>query len=280
MSAFRDFELGRWADPSVCQAYHDQLGGLITQAIAPLLDAAKVGPRVSVLDVATGVGVVAASAAGRGASVVGIDFSAEQLRRARERHPDLTFEPGEADALPFGPSSFDAVVSNFGVPHFPDPEKFIRDALRVVRPAGWLAFTVWAAPDRTKVYGAIMHAVERFGSFEVGLPPGPDVFRYADPATARDNVEAGGFEAVSITTVPQVWKLRAADDAFLGILGGTARTSALLQRQTPKALDQIRSAVREAMAAYRTELDEYLVPMPAVLVAGRKPSTPTRGGTT
>lgn len=185
MNAFRDFELGRWADPSVCQAYHDQLGGLITQSIDPLLDVAQVGPQVSVLDVATGVGVVAASAAERGASVVGIDFSAEQLRRARELHPGITFEPGEADALPFGPSSFDAVVSNFGVPHFPDPEKFIQDGRRVLRPGGWLAFTVWARPDLTKVYGAIMHAVERFGSFDVGLPAGPDIFRYADAAQAR-----------------------------------------------------------------------------------------------
>ena len=62
----------------------------------PLLDAVRVRASDDVLDVATGAGTVAAAAAARHASVIAVDFSAEQLRRARSDTPHLTFQHAEA----------------------------------------------------------------------------------------------------------------------------------------------------------------------------------------
>src|SRR5262245_44273640 len=64
-SAFHAFERAGWE--SIPGAYHDGFGTLTVQAIGPLLDAAGVGFGISVLDVATGPGYVAAAAARRGA---------------------------------------------------------------------------------------------------------------------------------------------------------------------------------------------------------------------
>jgi len=274
VSTFRDFELGRWEDPGVCAAYLDRLGELVVQVIEPMLDAVAVGPSDRVLDMATGAGTAAAAVAERGAAVVGVDFSAEQLRRARAEHPELTFQQGDADALPFGGESFDAVVCNFGVPHFPDPDAFFAESLRVLRPAGRLAFTVWAEPAHTKAFGAVLDAVARFGSMDVGLPPGPNFFREADGDTARQSLTAAGFEAVSVAMVMQTWELPDADDAFESIRTGTARTAALLQAQQPEALARIRQAVREELTVYQVDGGGYRIPMPAVLVTGAKPPAP------
>ncbi len=269
MSAFRDYEHAGWEDTDVCAAYQDRLGPVVAQVIDPLLDAVAVGPSDAVLDVATGSGVVAVAAAARGAAVVGLDFSAEQLRRAAAEHPGITFEVGEADALPFGAGTFDVVVSSFGVPHFPDPGAFFGQSARVLRPGGRFAFTVWAAPDVSKGFEILYGAIQRHGSLDVGLPPGPNFFRYADVETSTASLAEAGFEDVRGTVVPQTWELRSPDDLFDSVYHGTVRAAALLKRQPADVLARIRDSVRAATERF-TDGDLYRVPMPAVLMTGTK----------
>ena len=51
MATFREFEQDSWEDVEVCAAYGDRFGGVVAQAIGPVLDAVSVGPRGDVLDV-------------------------------------------------------------------------------------------------------------------------------------------------------------------------------------------------------------------------------------
>ena len=269
MSTFRDYEHAGWEDADVCSAYQDRLGPVVAQVIDPLLDAVTVAASDAVLDVATGSGVVAMAAAARGAAVRGLDFSARQVRRAAAEHPEITFEVGEADALPFGAGSFDVVVSSFGVPHFPDPEAFFSESVRVLRPGGRFAFTVWAAPDVSKGFEILYGAIQRHGSLDVGLPPGPHFFRYADVETSTLSLAEAGFEDVRGVVVPQTWALRSPDDLFDSIYHGTVRAAALLKRQPADALRRIRDSVRAATEQF-LDGDRYRVPMPAVLMTGTK----------
>jgi ubiquinone/menaquinone biosynthesis C-methylase UbiE len=63
--SFRDFEHRGWEDPRVCAQYDGYFARLTTQCVAALLDAVRLGPSDSVLDVATGPGSVAGAAASR-----------------------------------------------------------------------------------------------------------------------------------------------------------------------------------------------------------------------
>jgi ubiquinone/menaquinone biosynthesis C-methylase UbiE len=282
MGTFREFEHAGWEDPATCAAYHAHLGAVVAQSIEPLLDAARVaepgrrrvaagvGEPERVLDVATGAGVVAAAATRRGAVVLGVDFSAEQLRRARAEHAGLGFVRGDAGALPLGDASVDVVVSNYGVPHFPAPERFLREAARVLRRTGRLAFTVWTPPARSPVFAALFEALARYGTLDVGLPPGPDFFRYADPATATLDLTAAGFADMSVTDVAQTWKLPSAADVVDGLLHGTVRMGALLRGQSAGVLDRVRRSVAERLASY-DDGDAARIPMPAAVVRATKP---------
>jgi ubiquinone/menaquinone biosynthesis C-methylase UbiE len=149
--SFRNFEHAGWADPDVCASYDDHFSSLTTQSIGALLDAARVSAGRRVLDVATGAGYTAGAALARGADVTGSDFSGEQVRLARQRYPAAEFHECDAGSLPFEDETFDAVVSNYGVLHFPEPERFFREAFRVLKNGGRLAFTVWDVPKETKL---------------------------------------------------------------------------------------------------------------------------------
>ena len=106
-----------------------------------------VSPGDRVLDACCGTGDLAIAAQRRGAAeVVGLDFSEEMLERARRKAPELEWVRGDALALPFGDSSFDAATVGFGVRNVDDLEAGIRELRRVLRPGGRLAILEITTP--------------------------------------------------------------------------------------------------------------------------------------
>jgi SAM-dependent methyltransferase len=121
-----------------------------TPAAASLVDFAKVTSGSSVLDVACGTGVVAVTAATRGAKVSAMDLSPVLLERARENariaELEIDFKEGNAEKLPYADASFDFVLSQFGHMFAPRPKLVIAEMLRVLKPGGRIAFSTWP-PD-------------------------------------------------------------------------------------------------------------------------------------
>jgi len=266
-TAFKKFEHAGWE--SAAKSYQAHFAGVTMQAMGPLLDSAGVGNGTRVLDVATGPGHVAGAAAERGAKVTGLDFSAEQLAFAQPAYSTVTFQEGDAEALPFADESFDAVVMNFGMLHFPQPERALSEANRVLCKGGKVAFTVWTLPDKAIGFGIILAAIETHGDMNVPLPPGPSFFQFSDPETSRQALLDAGFTAPHIEEIPQVWRLASPDMVFQAVWEGAVRTRALLAAQTPEALDAIRVEIQDRAKAF--EQDGMMeIPMPAILASAEK----------
>lgn len=268
--AFHAFEQAGWE--RVAGGYHDAFSRLTTQAVGPLLDAVGAGPGIRLLDVATGPGYAAGEAARRGARATGVDFAAAMLAEARRRVPKADFRQGDAEALPFPESSFDAVVMNFGLLHLARPERALAEACRVLRPGGRAAFTVWAPPEQAVAFGIVLRAVETHGNLNVPIPPGPPFFRFSDEQEFRQTLLGAGFANPRVTRVEQVWKLESTDTLFELMVRSSVRTGALLQAQSPEALGAIRNAIRAGVADYAAG-DGICLPMPAVLASAQKPQT-------
>ena len=267
IASFHDFEQAGWQRAAA--DYPGTFGTLTAQAIQPLLDAARVRLGMRVLDVATGPGYVAGTAAARGATVIGVDFSRAMLDEASHRHADVDFRDGDAEALPFEDGRFDAVVMNFGLLHLARPDVAIAEAHRVLRPGGRYGFTVWDSPERAVGFGMVMNAIETCGTLDVGLPAGPPFFRFSDPDECSRTLRHAGFVDPDVRSLPLVWTLSSADGLFDAMSRGGVRTTAALRAQTPEALVLIRQALQTAMLPYQQN-DAYAVPMPAVLASGTK----------
>ena len=116
-------------------------------AFAPLEAALATveGPVEAALDVGTGTGAAALAIAERfpTARVVGVDIAPEMVEQARRKARDrgnLSFEVGDASALPYDDASFDLVTAANMIP-------FFDELARVVRPGGTLvvAFSLGSA---------------------------------------------------------------------------------------------------------------------------------------
>lgn len=118
--------------------------------------AADVAAGDRVLDCCTGTGDLAFALARRvteTGEVVGIDFAALMLERAREKAPEhLNVEFAWADAtdLPFPADDFDAATVAFGIRNIPDRPAALAEMARVVRPGGRIVILEITSPTRLK----------------------------------------------------------------------------------------------------------------------------------
>jgi SAM-dependent methyltransferase len=118
----------------------ERLAGLNRITNATFIQFLNVAPGTRVLEVGSGLGILAneVAAAATGVEVVGIEVSAEQLAAARPQ-PRVTFSQGDAHAIDFPDASFDLVYARYLLEHVADPDRVLREMRRVARPGGRVA---------------------------------------------------------------------------------------------------------------------------------------------
>ncbi|MBX9770844.1 MAG: class I SAM-dependent methyltransferase [Candidatus Obscuribacterales bacterium] len=111
------------------------------------MDQLQIEPGISILDVGCGAGQIAIPAARLGAKVTGIDLASNLIEQARERaksaNLEITFEQGDAEALPYDDESFELVVSLIGAMFAPRPERVAAELARVCRSGGRIVMANW-----------------------------------------------------------------------------------------------------------------------------------------
>ncbi|HYH35495.1 MAG TPA: class I SAM-dependent methyltransferase [Nocardioides sp.] len=142
-AALKQKHRGMWAlgdYPAVAAEVIPELGAVV-------VDAVGVGPGDRVLDVAAGSGNAALPAAARGARVVASDLTPELFDAGRVAADaagvEISWEQGDAEALPYDDGSFDVVVSCVGVMFAPHHDRSAAELLRVCRPGGRIGLLSW-----------------------------------------------------------------------------------------------------------------------------------------
>lgn len=266
--AFNAFEAAGWADRA--DAYHRAFGGLTSRVVEPLLDAAGVRSGTRVLDVASGPGYAAAACAARGAEVVGVDASPGMVALARRSHPSIEFREADAEALPFGDGSFEAVAGNFVVLHLGRPEAAAAGFARVLAPGGGVALSVWDVPERARLLGVMVDAVARAGAQPSGdVPPGPPFFRFSDDDEFARLLADVGLRDVEVRTIAFTHRFTSSDELWDGLVEGTVRTRALVLGQPDEVRTRIRTEFDALLGEYEGDRG-FEVPVSVKLASGRR----------
>lgn len=152
-----------------------------------------------VLDVGCGTGSLAFTLAARApeSRITGIDFSQAYVDFAKRRNSErntqarLTFETGDACAMPYGDKSFDRVLSLLVLHYVREPKRAIAEMRRVARPGATVAATVWDARG-----GYVGNRI--FFDTAAALDPGAEKNRtryYTHPMTRPGELAAAWREA-------------------------------------------------------------------------------------
>jgi SAM-dependent methyltransferase len=209
-----------------------------------------------VLDVATGSGNAAISAARRFCEVTGMDLAPESIEHARKRAQaegiDITFEVGDAEDLSYPDASFDVVLSTIGVMFCPNQEKAAGELLRVCRPGGKIGLANWT-PD-----GFIGNMFRTIGKH---VPPPPGIKPPPLWGTEERLRELFGEGVSSLQTTRRTYNIRYPSaehwvEWFRGYYGPTVRAFGALDAEGQDALAR---DLEELLEDWNTSGDGTLV---------------------
>jgi ubiquinone/menaquinone biosynthesis C-methylase UbiE len=242
-----------------------------------LVSAARIGPGATVVDIGTGLGepaLTAARAAGEHGRVVDVDISPAMLELARKRmeREDITnVEFHLSDGLsnvPAGP--YDAVVSRWGMMFFPDLDLVLRGVLALLRPGGSFATATWGKPQEVPLISLPLMLMAAAGSVPPDLTGGP--FALHDAGDLARRLHAAGFADVAIESFEVVYTFASPGDILLTL--ATDRRPSL---RCCSALTTTRAAYRSAVESRLAEWFEMpngtvRIPNRALIASATRPA--------
>ncbi|HXD90186.1 MAG TPA: methyltransferase domain-containing protein [Candidatus Binataceae bacterium] len=223
-----------------------------------LVELAGVKPGDRVLDIATGNGepaVTAARRAGAAGRVLATDQSSGMLAIARERATalcvtNLQFQETDAESLAVSERDFDAVVCRWGLMFMPDLASALTGIRGRMKPGARFATSVWSTPDKVPMITVGADIVRKLANLPPPPPGALDPLRLADTAILKSALEATGFRNVTIERLQVVFEF-ASPDAFTQFRRDvSAPFRALLERQTAEMRERILAAVSDAARAF------------------------------
>jgi SAM-dependent methyltransferase len=210
-AVFKDEQRALWdslsAGPRPWLTTFERGAAVVTQR---LLELSGLRPGQSVLDVGTGLGEPALTAArvvGPAGHVLGIDLSPGMLRVARQRSAGLEhveFRQADVESVDLPPGSFDVVVSRWGLMFVLDRVGAFRRLRDWLVPGGVLTAAVWGPPAQVPMMRLGFATLAERLALPAPPPGTPGPFSMSDPEPLAAEFTQAGFTEVSVAgfTVP------------------------------------------------------------------------------
>jgi ubiquinone/menaquinone biosynthesis C-methylase UbiE len=266
---FRSFE--RQRHDNLAATYHDFFTPVTTLAINTLLDAVRAQAGAKLLDVATGPGSLSSKATAFGIQSIGVDLSPKMIELAKKSYPGVEFRVADVEHLPFDNGSFDLVVCNFALGHFPCPEASVAECVRTLKPGGRIAFSWWDDPSKQRIQGLFREAIAEIGATPPpDVPKGYSVLRFADTDEFRRLLAGAGLTDIAVEDHQTTYLIPDVDTLWRGGLGSFAVTASAIAHQDAATQEAIHAALKRKAAAYQTR-EGLKLPVAFKIGAGRKP---------
>lgn len=251
LNAIKERQQKTWAAGNFAR-----IGNSLVLISERLCEAADLRAGQKALDVATGSGNTAISAARRFCEVSGVDYVPDLIEQARERagaeQLQVAFEVGDAEDLPYPDGSFDVVLSTLGVMFAPDQKRTASELLRVCRSGGKIGLANWT-PD-----GFIGQMFRTIGA-HVPPPPGMDPPPLWGTEERLRELFGEGISSLQTTRRAYLFRYPSAQyyvEYFRDYYGPTLKAFEALDAEGQNALSQ---DLRKLLQSYNASGDETLV---------------------
>ena len=243
-----------------------------------MIASAAIKPGHRVLDVATGIGepaFTAASAVGQAGSVVATDQSPQMLEIARRRAKDLgsaniEFREMDAEQLDFPEASFDAALCRWGLMFLPDLSAALDNLYRFLRPSGRMVAVVWSEPAKVPMLRLAGEVIRQHMDLPAPPPGAPDIFSLAAPDSLRNAFVASGFSGVKTEYKTVTLEIPSSQDYANFTLDVAGPLAAAVAQQTPEIQASIRRDLEQAATQYASADGSISMPNETICVSGTK----------
>jgi ubiquinone/menaquinone biosynthesis C-methylase UbiE len=211
-----------------------------------LVELAKIREGSNVLDIATGIGepaVTAARKVGPNGKVLAIDLSPAMLTIAKQRTTEnglaniIEFQEGDAESLRLPTSKFDAIISRFGLMFLPDLPGTLKTIREALVDNGRVAAAVWSHPQKVPAFVTPFEIVSK----ETGTPPPPPgtpgPFSLADTNLLRERFRQAGFQEIEIASGNVNFRLPSAE-GYVDFVKSTAAPLTAMMSGLPATRQQ------------------------------------------
>jgi len=249
------------------------------QAISDhLVDSAGIKPGDRVLDVATGIGepaVTAARRVGESGRVLATDQSEQMLEVARERAADLGlknigFQSADCETLDVSESAFNAVLCRWGIMFLPNPQASLKRMHELLLPGGKVAAAVWDSPDKAPGISLSMTVIMKMLNEEPPPPDMPGPFAMADRGKLARVFESAGFSDLKIEQKPVTFSWASAEEHTQWIKDVASPIKAMLADKPEDVQTKVWDAVTEAARAYAADDGSIVIDNQSVCISAAK----------
>jgi ubiquinone/menaquinone biosynthesis C-methylase UbiE len=153
-----------------------------------------------VLDIGAGTGALTLQAAALGARVTAIDLAPNMVDRLTQRlapYPECKALVMDGQALTFEDSTFDAAFAIMSTTLFPNWAAGLDEAVRVVRPGGWIGIVHWASPYGADIFTILLRALKKL-PLPAGSLNAPEITVLRSADEFRAALEARECEVVGV----------------------------------------------------------------------------------
>jgi enediyne biosynthesis protein CalE5 len=246
-----------------------------------IVELAEIKPGSKVLDIATGIGepaLTAANQVGKSGHILATDISPQMLSFAKQRAISLglqdviEFREGDAETIDLPPSIFDAAVCRWGLMFMPDPKAALSNIYESLVNGGHFAAAVWASPDKVPFIFVPMNTVLKETNSPPPPPGIPGPFSLSDQNSLKNFYVSSGYIEPVIERMNVVFEFDSSDEftTFTFEHAGPVLQK-MLGGETNKRRGEILKAISKAADKYADRTTGNVrFENEAILIVGRK----------
>ena len=258
---YKSAQRAQWnKDGAAWRRWNPTLDRWYGEVTRQMLDLARIQPGQRILDVATGAGEPAVSAAervGPGGYVLATDIAegivALALQVARERGlKQIETRAMDGEKLDLPDVSFDAVLCRLGLMYMPHPVTALREWRRVLRSGGRVAVIVFSSPERNNWGAMPASIIRRRAQLPAPVPGQPGPFSLGAPGALGGVFRQAGFADPEVRAVPVPLRMASSAEYVRVAREAFGAFNAMMANLSPRERESVWNEVEDSMRCFES----------------------------